>query len=85
MFGLFLLGGLEILLLLVILPLSLAMTAFWIWMLVHAIQNKGLADGEKIVWVLVIALLHFLGAAIYFFAGRPKAKAPLPTTAPVMT
>ena len=74
-------GGLEILLLLVLVPISLAMMAFWIWMLVHAIQNKGLTDTEKIVWVLVIALLHFLGAAVYFFAGRPKAKTPRPVTA----
>lgn len=58
-------------------PLGLAMLAFWIWMLVHAIQNKGLSDSERIAWVLVIAFLHFLGAVIYFFAGRPKGKLPL--------
>jgi hypothetical protein len=46
---------------------------FWIWMLIHAIQNKGLNDGERIVWVLVVLFLHFLGALIYFFVGRPKA------------
>lgn len=68
---------------LVALPLGLAMTAFWIWMLVHAAQNKGLGDGEKVAWVLIIALVHFLGALIYFFVGRPKAKQPLvpPVTA----
>lgn len=58
---------------LVLLPFSLAMIAFWIWMLIHSIQNKGLTDSERIAWVLVIALLHWLGAVIYFFAGRPKA------------
>jgi hypothetical protein len=26
---------------------------FWIWMIIDAIQNKGLTDGEKIAWVLV--------------------------------
>lgn len=70
-------GGAEIglmLLLLVLLPLALLCFAFWIWMLIHAIQNKGLDQTEKIVWVLVIALLHFLGAVIYFFVGRPKAR-----------
>jgi hypothetical protein len=59
---------------LLFIPLGLAMLAFWIWMLVHSIQNKGLSDSERIAWVLVIAFLHFLGAIIYFFAGRPKAK-----------
>jgi|MudIll2142460700_1097286.scaffolds.fasta_scaffold547290_2 hypothetical protein len=72
MLALFNLGGAEILLILFVLPLMLASFAFWIWMLIHAIQNKGLTDTEKIIWVLVIALLHFLGALIYFFVGRPK-------------
>jgi len=51
---------------------SLAGFAFWLWMLIHAITNKGLKDGEKIVWVLVIIFLPFLGSIIYFFIGRPK-------------
>jgi hypothetical protein len=70
------LGGFEVLLVLGVLlfiPLGLAMLAFWIWMLVHASQNKGLSDGEKVAWILIIALVHFIGALIYFFVGRPKA------------
>jgi hypothetical protein len=62
------------LLLLFLIPLGLAAFAFWIWMLIHAAQNKGLSDGEKVAWVLIIVLVHFLGAVIYFFVGRPKAK-----------
>jgi hypothetical protein len=42
-------------------------------MLIHAITNKGLGDGEKIVWVIVIIFLPFVGSLIYFFIGRPKA------------
>jgi hypothetical protein len=75
------LGGAEIILVLVamlfVLPITLAVFAFWIWMLISAIQNKGLTEGEKIAWVLVVALLHFLGALIYFFVGHPKRKTPL--------
>ncbi len=52
--------------------ITLAVFAFWIWMLVHAITNKGLSDTERIVWVLVIIFVHFIGAIIYFFVGRPK-------------
>lgn len=74
-------GGFEIILvlaaMLVALPLVCAIVAFWIWMLISAIQNKGLTEGEKIAWVLVIALLHLLGAIIYFFVGHPKRKTPL--------
>ena len=54
---------------------ALAAFGFWIWMLIHAVTNKGLGDGEKIAWVLVIFFLHFIGALIYFFIGRPKGTA----------
>jgi hypothetical protein len=52
--------------------LSLAWFAFWIWMLVHAITNKGLGDGEKIAWVLAVIFLPCLGVLLYFFIGKPK-------------
>jgi hypothetical protein len=74
MFAAFNLGGGEIVLILAacLAPLVLASFVFWIWMLIHAIQNKGLSDGEKIAWVLVILFVHLLGALIYFLVGRPK-------------
>jgi hypothetical protein len=46
---------------------------FWLWMLFHAITNKSLEGGEKIIWVLVVFFLPFIGAIAYFFLGRPKA------------
>jgi len=68
-------AGLGVLLLVMLIAgLGLALTAFWIWMLVDAIQNKGIADGEKIGWVLAIVFFHFIGSALYFFIGRPKGK-----------
>jgi hypothetical protein len=53
--------------------LSLLAFIFWIWMLIHAITNKGLGDTEKIVWVLVIIFLPLIGSIIYFFVGKSKA------------
>ena len=50
---------------------------FWIWMIIDAIQNKGLTDGEKTAWVLVVVFLHCLGALLYFIIGHPKRKTPL--------
>ena len=50
---------------------------FWIWMIIDAIQNKGLTDGEKIAWVLVVVLLHCIGALLYFLIGHPKRDTPL--------
>ena len=58
--------------------LAIAGFAFWLWMLVHAITNKGLGDGEKIAWVLVIIFLPVLGCILYFFIGRPKGGASVP-------
>ncbi len=69
------LGGGEIfamLLMLFLVPLAILAFLFWIWMLIDAIQNKGLSDGEKSGWVLAIVFLHFLAALLYLFIGRPK-------------
>ena len=70
MFALFHLLGFGFSLLLI--PFGLLLTVFWIWMLAHAVTNNALSDGEKIAWVLIILFLHFLGALIYFFVGRPR-------------
>ena len=67
----------TLLLILFCVGIGVALTVFWIWMLVHAIQNKGLSDGEKVGWVLAIVFLHFLGSVLYFFIGRPKTNQPL--------
>ena len=58
--------------------IGLLVLAFWIWMLIDAIQNKGLTDGEKIGWVLAIVFLHIIGSvALFFHPGRPKRNATL--------
>lgn len=70
-------GGGELVFLLAIVflvPLAVLAFVFWIWMLIDAIQNKGLSEGEKIGWVLAIVFLHFLAALLYFFIGHPKRK-----------
>ena len=68
-------GAFSLLALLIGAVVSLAGFIFWLWMLIHAITNKGLQSVEKIVWVLVIIFLPFLGSIIYFFIGRPKGEA----------
>ncbi len=52
--------------------LIVATFVFWIWMLIHAVTNNGLSNGERVAWVLVIIFLHAIGALIYFFVGRPR-------------
>jgi hypothetical protein len=65
-------GFFALLLWLIGAALSLAAFGFWLWMLINAITNKGLGDGERIVWVLVIIFLPFIGSLIYFFIGRSR-------------
>jgi hypothetical protein len=79
MFGMIELGGLIVVLVLltVLVPLALALFVFWIWMLISAVQNKGLSEGEKIAWVLILVFVHVLGAILYFFVGHPKRNTPL--------
>jgi hypothetical protein len=68
-----LIAGFGVLLVIILIAgVSLALTVFWIWMLVDAIQNKGLTDGEKTGWVLAIVFFHFIGSLLYLFIGRPK-------------
>jgi len=74
MFAGIVVAGLGLIFMVFVWGLAALGTVFWIWMLIHAITNKGLTDVEKIVWVLVVLFLHFLGALIYFFVGRPKGR-----------
>jgi hypothetical protein len=63
-----------------ILLVVLALMALWIWALVDAIRVPDDADyraGTKLVWVLVIVLTGFIGAAVYLAVGRP-ARRPAP-------
>ena len=70
-------GIIGIFMLMFLAIIGLLAFVFWIWMIIDAIQNKGLTDGEKVGWVLAVVFLHFLGALLYFFIGRPKRKTPL--------
>lgn len=81
MLAMFMLGGglIPIFLFVFLFPFVLAVTVFWIWMLVDAIQNKGLSDGEKVAWVLAIVFLHLLGSILYLCIGHPKCHTPLHT------
>ncbi len=47
-------------------------TVFWIWMLVDCATREPAQGNDKVVWVIVIALTHILGAAIYFLVRRPE-------------
>ncbi|MAE49607.1 hypothetical protein CMI48_02145 [Candidatus Pacearchaeota archaeon] len=50
--------------------ISLALVAFWVWMLVDAAQRNFKNKTEKIVWLLVIVLGGWVGALIYYIVIR---------------
>jgi len=61
-----------LLFMLTFLAVGIGGTVFWIWMLVDCAKNEPRKGNERIVWVLIIALTHLLGALIYYFARRPE-------------
>jgi drug/metabolite transporter (DMT)-like permease len=60
-FGLFLTGCLCI--------FALAMFAFQIWMLIHAIKNA--PEDQKVLWILLILLIP-ISSVIYFFTKKKE-------------
>jgi len=69
------LGGIVFLgVILVCVAIGIACLIFWVWMLIHALTNNGLSGSEKLAWVLLIFFVQAIGAIIYFFVGRPKAR-----------
>ena len=46
--------------------LSLALSIFWIWMLIVAVTREP-TTVDKVLWALVIIFTHFIGALIYYF------------------
>lgn len=52
--------------------ISIAATAFWIWMLVDCLSKEPSEGNDKIIWVLVMIFLPAIGALLYFFVRRPQ-------------
>jgi len=58
---------------LLIILIALGAAAFWIWMLIDC-ATKEEDQNQKIVWVIIIALVGFIGAPLYFFIRKlPRA------------
>ena len=49
-----------------ILFIGIVGTIFWIWMLIDCAKRDFEKENDKIVWIIVIALTHWIGALIYF-------------------
>ena len=65
-------GGTEITLILLALLVAVGGSIFWVWMLVECITREPRDSNDRIVWAVVIAITHLLGAVLYFLVRRPK-------------
>jgi hypothetical protein len=52
--------------------MGLMLLAFWVWMIVDCATKEPSEGNDKLIWILVILLTSWLGAAIYYFVRRPK-------------
>ena len=66
------LGLFELLVGLAFFAMAILGTLFWIWMLVDCVTREPSTGNDKIVWVVIIALTHWIGALIYFLVRRPQ-------------
>jgi len=63
---------LFILLWLVFAVFILAVLVFWVFMLVDCIKRNFETENEKILWILILVLTHWIGAIIYYFMVKRK-------------
>lgn len=57
---------------LVVLVLGVGGTILWIWMIVDCATKEKSEGNDKLIWILVIVLTHWIGALIYLLVRRPK-------------
>lgn len=50
---------------------SLAATVFWIWMIADCIMHEPSVGNDKLVWIILMICLPFIGSLLYFFLKRP--------------
>lgn len=66
-------GIAETLLIATVIPLGIALLAFWVWMLVDCLRREPREGNDRLVWTLVIVFTKVLGAALYYFMRyRPR-------------
>jgi len=65
--GLALFGG-SIIFLLVMIVLNVALFVFWIFMLIDVFKRTNWKqESDKTLWILLVILLGYLGAIVYYF------------------
>jgi len=58
--------------LLLLIPLILLELGLLIWALVDCLKRERVKGGNKVVWILVIVLINFIGPILYLLLGREE-------------
>ena len=61
-------GAAELLLIIILLLPSI----FWVWSIIDCATKESSEGNDKVIWILVIVLVGWLGSLIYCIARRPK-------------
>ena len=54
----------------VIIPLAIAEITLALIALVHVLKHPNYKFGNKIIWILVVLIIQFIGPVVYFAFGR---------------
>lgn len=65
-------GGIAVIGMILFLVLFVLAMVFWIWMIVDCAKRKFKESSEKIIWIVLIAILGVIAAIIYYFAIKRK-------------
>ncbi|MEZ0580446.1 PLDc N-terminal domain-containing protein [Nocardioides sp. MH1] len=68
-------SAIGFLILLAVVLVILAAAGFWLWSLIDVLRRSDAewtaAGQSKVTWVVVVVILGWLGAVLYFFIARP--------------
>ena len=57
-------GMAELMVIMVILVIGVGGLGFWIWTLIDCVRNEPQQGNDRMVWILVIALVGWIGALV---------------------
>jgi hypothetical protein len=50
----------------------LAFTAFMIWMIVDCAIHESRVGSERLIWIIIMVFVPYLGAIVYYLFRRPE-------------
>ncbi len=51
---------------------GIAATILWIWTIIDCATKEPSEGNDKIIWIIVIVVTHWIGSLIYIFVRRPQ-------------